>query len=57
VKKSEEKLVFDECIDDAVNWVQMLHNNKRFLKIAILGHSEGSLIGMVAADKVNSRYH
>ena len=50
--KSEEDLVFDDYIDDAVNWVQMLHNDKRFLKIAILGHSEGSLIGMVAADKV-----
>jgi alpha-beta hydrolase superfamily lysophospholipase len=50
--KSEEDLVFDDYIDDAVNWVQMLHNDKRFLKIAILGHSEGSLIAMVAADKV-----
>jgi len=50
--KSEEDLVFDDYIDDAVNWVQMLHNDKRFLKIAILGHSEGSLIGMVAADKL-----
>ena len=50
--KSEEDLVFDDYIEDAVNWVQMLHNDKRFLKIAILGHSEGSLIGMVAADKL-----
>lgn len=50
--KSEEDLVFDDYIDDAVNWVQMLHNDKRFLKISILGHSEGSLIGMVAAYKV-----
>lgn len=50
--KSEKDLVFDDYIDDAVSWVQMLHTDKRFLKIAILGQSEGSLIGMVAADKV-----
>lgn len=49
--KSEEDLVFDDYIDDAVNWVQMLNNDKRFSKIIILGHSEGSLIGMIAAKK------
>ena len=49
--KSEEDLVFDDYIDDAVNWVQMLHNDKSFSKIVILGHSEGSLIGMIAAKK------
>ena len=49
--KSEEDLVFDDYINDAVNWVQMLYNDKRFSKIAILGHSEGSLIGMIAAEK------
>ncbi|MBW9172772.1 lysophospholipase [Clostridium estertheticum] len=48
----EKDLVFNDFIDDAVNWVQMLHNDKRFSKIAILGHSEGSLIGMVAVNKV-----
>ncbi|MCB2361630.1 hypothetical protein [Clostridium estertheticum] len=35
-----------ETIYGTVNWVQMLHNDKRFLKIAILGHSGGSLIGI-----------
>jgi uncharacterized protein len=49
--KSEEDLVFDDYINDAINWVQMLHNNNRFSKVAILGHSEGSLIGMIAAEK------
>jgi len=49
--KSEEDLVFDDYINDTVNWVQMLYNDKRFSKVAILGHSEGSLIGMVAAEK------
>ena len=49
--KSEEHLVFNDYINDAVNWIEMLHKDKRFSKFAILGHSEGSLIGMVAAEK------
>lgn len=49
--KSEEDLVFNDYIDDAVNWIEMLRKDNRFSKIAILGHSEGSLIGMVAAEK------
>jgi len=49
--KSEEELVFDDYINDTVNWVQMLYKDKRFSKVAILGHSEGSLIGMIAAEK------
>ena len=49
--KSEENLVFDDYINDAVNWVQMLHNDKHFSSVTILGHSEGSLIGMVAAER------
>lgn len=50
--KSEEDLVFDDYINDAVNWVQMLYKDKRFSKVAILGHSEGALIGMVASEKI-----
>lgn len=33
--KSEEDLVFDDDINDNVNWVQMLHNDKRFSKVAM----------------------
>lgn len=49
--KSEEDLVFDDYINDAAGWVQVLRDDKRFSKVAILGHSEGSLIGMVAAER------
>lgn len=52
--KSEKDLVFDDYINDAVNWVQMLHNDKRFSNVTILGHSEGSLIGMVAAERTTA---
>ncbi|SFE89024.1 alpha/beta hydrolase [Thermoflexibacter ruber] len=47
----EDSLRFEHYIDDAVAWVNFLGKDKRFNKIVILGHSEGSLIGMVAAQK------
>jgi pimeloyl-ACP methyl ester carboxylesterase len=47
--KSEADLTFDTYIDDVVGWISMLKNDGRFSRILILGHSEGSLIGMEAA--------
>ena len=48
---SEEDLRFEHYIDDAAAWADMFSSDKRFNSIAIAGHSEGSLIGMVAAQK------
>ena len=48
---SEEELRFEHYIDDATAWAEMFGNDSRFSTIAIVGHSEGSLIGMVAAQK------
>ena len=47
--KNEADLRFDNYINDAKDWIQLLKQDKRFSKIIIVGHSEGSLIGMVAA--------
>ncbi|MCU0390939.1 MAG: lysophospholipase [Thermoflexibacter sp.] len=47
----EDSLRFEHYIDDAVAWVNFLSKDKRFSSVTILGHSEGSLIGMVAAQK------
>lgn len=47
----EEDLRFDQYIDDAAKWVQLAKKDKRFSKVGIIGHSEGSLIGMVASQK------
>jgi pimeloyl-ACP methyl ester carboxylesterase len=46
---AESDLRFTHFIDDAVAWVQLLRADKRFSSLTIIGHSEGSLIGMVAA--------
>ena len=47
----EEDLRFDHYIDDATAWSDKLAADKRFDKVVIAGHSEGSLIGMVAAGR------
>jgi len=45
----EEDLRFDTYIDDAKAWVELLKADKRFSEVDIIGHSEGSLIGMDVA--------
>jgi pimeloyl-ACP methyl ester carboxylesterase len=49
---SESDLRFETYIKDVVAWVSMLNTDKRFAKIILLGHSEGSLIGIIAAQQV-----
>ena len=46
---NEADLRFENYIDDASAWIDFLAKDKRFSQIIIIGHSEGSLIGMVAA--------
>jgi uncharacterized protein len=48
----EADLRFDAYIEDAVLWGEKLRGDKRFSTVTIAGHSEGSLIGMVAARKL-----
>jgi uncharacterized protein len=47
--KSEEGLTFDTYIQDAVGWLRLMKTDSRFTRVAVVGHSEGSLIGMEAA--------
>lgn len=47
----EADLRFEQYIDDAAAWVQFAKKDGRFSKVGIIGHSEGSLIGMAAAKK------
>lgn len=47
----EEDLRFETYIDDVNDWINLLAEDKRFSKIIIAGHSEGSMIGMIAASK------
>lgn len=47
----EDKIHFQDFIDDAVSVIDYFKVDKRFSKIYVLGHGEGSLIGMVAAQE------
>lgn len=46
---NEGSLRFEDYINDAKDWVKLLKGDKRFSKVVVIGHSEGSLIGMIAA--------
>ncbi|WP_342514027.1 alpha/beta hydrolase [Sporosarcina sp. FSL K6-1522] len=50
----EEDLRFEHYIEDATAWVQFAQKDKRFSEVGIIGHSEGSLIGMVAAEQTDA---
>lgn len=44
----EEHLRFEHYAADAARWVNKLKRDKRFGAVTVIGHSEGSLIGMLA---------
>ncbi|HOV98818.1 MAG TPA: alpha/beta hydrolase [Bacteroidota bacterium] len=47
--QSESEIRFEDYISDAKKWISTLKKDSRFSKIIVIGHSEGSLIGMIAA--------
>ena len=46
--KEESKLCFEDYVNDVTGWIDFLAKDKRFTGITVAGHSEGSLIGMLA---------
>ncbi|MPM57329.1 hypothetical protein SDC9_104151 [bioreactor metagenome] len=51
--KSEKDLRFDDYVSDAKEWIYLLKKDNRFSEVTIIGHSEGSLIGMLAGMSIN----
>ena len=47
----ETMLRFDDYINDLAEWIKFIKKDKRTTKVFIAGHSEGSLVGMGAAQK------
>ena len=45
----EDDLTFSDFISDAELWMEKIMNDSRFGDIVVIGHSEGSLIGMIAS--------
>ena len=45
----EADMRFETSVDDAAAWIAKLRSDPRFSTITVIGHSEGSLIGLIAA--------
>ncbi len=48
---NESDLRFDHYVDDAAAWIEHLRADQRLSTVTVMGHSEGSLIGMIAAGR------
>jgi hypothetical protein len=47
-------LLLENYIDDAKAWIYYLKQTKLYAKVVVLGHGEGSLVGMIAAGKTEA---
>lgn len=50
----ESALRFDTYVEDATAWIAKLKADPRFGPVAVIGHSEGALIGMLAAERAGA---
>jgi pimeloyl-ACP methyl ester carboxylesterase len=51
---AESALRFDTYVDDAAAWTDKLKADPRFSAVIVIGHSEGSLVGMLAAQRAHA---
>lgn len=51
---SEEKLRFEDLVDDAVALAGLLAADERISRVVLVGHSEGALISALAAEDANA---
>lgn len=52
--RSEADMRFDDMADDAVAFIELLKKDARFSAVTVMGHSEGSLVGMIAARRAGA---
>lgn len=54
--KNEAQVKFENNIEDVRGWINLLKQDNRFSEITVIGHSEGSLIGMVASQNYVDKF-
>ncbi len=52
--RRESDLRFDRLVADAAAWVKRLKGDRRYSRVVIVGHSQGSLVGMLAAARAGA---
>ena len=50
----EEDLRFEDFVSDAAEWIALLRRDRRVRGLSLIGHSEGSLIGMLAVKQAKA---
>lgn len=50
----EADMTIERYVDDAAAWLALLKADTRFNKVVVVGHSEGALIGLLAANRVGA---
>jgi len=50
----EEDTSLKDFINDAAAWIEFAKQDNRFSKVGVIGHSEGSLVGMAAAQQAGA---
>jgi pimeloyl-ACP methyl ester carboxylesterase len=48
---TEADIRFTNLVEDSRDWIKQLRRDPRFSTITVVGHSEGSLVGMLAANE------
>ena len=51
---NEEAIRFDTYVSDAVSWLAQLRDDPRFDRVAVIGHSEGALVGLLSAKQADA---
>ena len=51
LKLTEADLSFDDFVEDAITGIHYLKDSLKYKKIVVIGHSQGSLVGMIAAQE------
>ena len=51
---NEADIRFNTYISDAVGWLAQLREDPRFGEVAVIGHSEGALVGLLAAKQADA---
>lgn len=50
---NEADMVFEDFSEDVADWIRLINKEGKFKKVSIIGHSEGALIGTLAAQKTD----